>query len=811
MRNRKQHFTYKSLLSELQGAFGAILYAFALIYFVDRLMGNVTPDPLAHWLTVIMFVLAFGVAITLWKITIPAILVFAIVVMASYLLQWDFGNSIFSATFWIDLWEKLYRGVRWAITWNTEKGAMPTHYYSALVLLASLIGTVFIWKLPTEIFSIGLFVVPLFLLGDLTVNPNWILWFFVGLFAVFIAASKSWLPLRSHRLSIVVGAAVLLLTFTLGSILPKESIYIPSLHEWLQQFDQTTPSNGIKGFSLAEVGFHPAGNKIGGPVTLTNTPFLDYTSSNPSPVYLRGATFDHFEDGGWNNGGRRSLYPFINNVDFVNDYTSLQSQLFWFPSEHDVNNAISNSNGLFRLELYSVTPKHDMQVVFHGAKSAIIELGSYDFQVSPDSIASLIKHVQPGVSYDYTGAIYADQSHAPDGYYAMDLMQTKDLIEAAPWLRSEEYLPKRDDNGARQYEAIVRAADPELAAIVYDASPEQDAYAILSAMKTHFEAKYTYNLEVPFIPEDTPFIQWFLSQKEGYCVYFASAWTLLLQDIGYEARYAEGFVVPTGESISLSTTSDASESPTLAGVTDRREVSTDRAHAWTELLIEGLGWMRVETTNASHVDELSNITSGTAADPNSTESTEQHESSIEEPIVPPTLEESSEESSQSSETLLDGPALPEGMVVGFPGRTIAILPWILGMILIAVVLWMRHRQFKKLHDSHTLLDRFEGNYADLVKRIWNDMLRLAQLANIKIVASDTPDKILSTISQKLQKEPTELHTRKCIIDVLYGAKEIDRTSAASVKTMYDEMERWVKKEANPVRWYMARILFRRPF
>lgn len=94
----------------------------------------------------------------------------------------------------------------------------------------------------------------------------------------------------------------------------------------------------------------------------------------------------------------------------------------------------------------------------------------------------------------------------------------------------------------------------------------------------------TYSKKLDPLPAGTDPIDYFLNTSgEGYCVHFASAATLMLQDMGIPARYASGYVVfpkdfkETDEGYS-------------AVVTD------ERAHAWTEVYLDGFGWVPFEVT-----------------------------------------------------------------------------------------------------------------------------------------------------------------------------------------------------------------------
>ncbi len=72
--------------------------------------------------------------------------------------------------------------------------------------------------------------------------------------------------------------------------------------------------------------------------------------------------------------------------------------------------------------------------------------------------------------------------------------------------------------------------------------------------------------------------------KEGYCVQFASAVTLILRELGIPARYVEGYIADELTKISR-------EDFVYGGY-----VRDYNAHAWVEVWFDGVGWIQYEAT-----------------------------------------------------------------------------------------------------------------------------------------------------------------------------------------------------------------------
>lgn len=106
------------------------------------------------------------------------------------------------------------------------------------------------------------------------------------------------------------------------------------------------------------------------------------------------------------------------------------------------------------------------------------------------------------------------------------------------------------------------------------------AEAVIQAALEWFNAEFIYTLQPPLLGRDSVDDFLFESQR-GYCEHFSSAFSVLMRAAGFPTRvvtgYQGGYVNPLGNYL---------------------VVAQSDAHAWTEVWIEGRGWMRVDPTNA---------------------------------------------------------------------------------------------------------------------------------------------------------------------------------------------------------------------
>ena len=113
----------------------------------------------------------------------------------------------------------------------------------------------------------------------------------------------------------------------------------------------------------------------------------------------------------------------------------------------------------------------------------------------------------------------------------------------------------------------------------YELPDASDPYALAEAIAAIIRSTVEYDLEPGNTPRDQDFALYFLTvRKRGYCVHYASALTALLQAKGVPARFVVGYALLV------------EQADTWVEVTDQN------AHAWTEVYVDGWGWVPVEAT-----------------------------------------------------------------------------------------------------------------------------------------------------------------------------------------------------------------------
>src|SRR5690625_2287097 len=136
----------------------------------------------------------------------------------------------------------------------------------------------------------------------------------------------------------------------------------------------------------------------------------------------------------------------------------------------------------------------------------------------------------------------------------------------------------------------------------------------INMVRDFLERRISYQLNPEPLPDNRDFLTHVLEDsKEGYATHYATAATLMFRYLNIPARYVEGYLV------------------TPKDIKDKEEyekvvIEGTNAHAWTEIYIDQLGWIPIETTPPYyHVMEEIDISNYPKGNDDSNETTEKPE------------------------------------------------------------------------------------------------------------------------------------------------------------------------------------------
>ena len=360
------------------------------------------------------------------------------------------------------------------------------------------------------------------------------------------------------------GWRVLLVALAVGLaflVMPRSLPKAPALREAAEEVYQTisdylptSDESARSGFTLETEGYLPLGSdvrpRLGGTAEPGDRPVMEVRTERT--LYLRGVAMNSYNGLNWDDtlSGRRFLYAdllqqgyrrnvFDEYLPLTNEQLTAQSA-----SVHMLSKAATTlyvPQRLRSLELRS------------GRMTPYFNAGSELF---------LTRELAAGDGYAFT---YLD--------LPADSEKTARIIAQAAAVADTRY-----EETAQIYTALPSHLQRELYNLSYTAAGgEESPYRRAMAIRDYLRDNYTYSLDVADPPDNTDFAAWFLlGEKKGYCTYFATAMTLLCRMQGIPARYVTGYLAVPQDGLATVTSADA--------------------HAWTEIYLNGFGWLTIDAT-----------------------------------------------------------------------------------------------------------------------------------------------------------------------------------------------------------------------
>lgn len=319
-------------------------------------------------------------------------------------------------------------------------------------------------------------------------------------------------------------------------------------------------SDPVQGsFTLGVSGFSPLESRLGGNVSLGNKKVMSVTTR--FPVYLKGAVYNSYDGQRWYDSGALRSYRFSGAF-----WQDERANVFGAPepSGKDAEELLKNMTCFAELDIYyserGRTLFHTGQVKSLSSKK--LDVSDVFFNGQSELFLHSPKH---SLSYALNTVVFDRNA---DGFDA-NMLALEKLMQHAPDDSFEgiksEYLQLPD--------ALPDSVSDKASAITQGlATPYEKAKAIERWLTEN--CAYTLTPGAP--PEGADFVGCFLQKREGYCVYFASAMTVLARACGLPARFVTGYALKR----------DPSTNALNAYI-----ATSSTAHAWAEIYFRGIGWI----------------------------------------------------------------------------------------------------------------------------------------------------------------------------------------------------------------------------
>ncbi len=323
--------------------------------------------------------------------------------------------------------------------------------------------------------------------------------------------------------------------------------------------------SAMRTFDIGKSGFSPLGDRLGGDITLDNTVVMRVRTS--MPMRLTGAVFDTYDGSSWTDAGGMGGYRYMG--------------AFFQGKRREVFGVDKPYGGKKAKDLYyKVTSPLSLNIsydahgntVFYAGMLQSVKRSDFDaHQTYYNRQAELItKKVQ--WSLHYTLETVAFNRGAKD--FDQNMLALEAVASAAR------------DKSMEGINAYYLQLPEALPASVYEAAQRitqglTTPYEKAIAIERWLNETCIYTLTPGTPPEDRDFVAYFLETKKGYCVYYASALTVLARCAGLPARYVTGFALKQDPELTSSFSYVATNAT---------------AHAWTQIYFAGIGWVDFDAT-----------------------------------------------------------------------------------------------------------------------------------------------------------------------------------------------------------------------
>lgn len=286
------------------------------------------------------------------------------------------------------------------------------------------------------------------------------------------------------------------------------------------------------------------------------------------------------------------------------------------------------------------------------------------------------------------------------------------------------------------------------------------------------------------------------NSKEGFCVHFASAGTMLLRQMGCPARYASGYVVKE------------SDFKQVKNRVYTSEVKDSQSHAWVEIYLDDFGWVPVEMTpgyfNSSYnafdavsLDDLYSDDAGQNVDDSKQDS---QVTDSESESQTDTQEESASDNATETEVVKNTKQGAEDGTGKDPGKNAGVLPvvWKLAaavaviVIITAVIVYVRLRR-QRIWEAGLKLHAKRGRYSKAAIMINNRLYRNLGRFSRKNTDSQYLEALKKAYSDADYGSIDWDEYMRIIQKAVYSRDEIDREEYIMVLEIWKNIRRHADK------------------
>lgn len=485
------------------------------------------------------------------------------------------------------------------------------------------------------------------------------------------------------------------------NILPldKEGKYQAVIEDKMSSMMRTNGIGAVdieRKYDLSYSGYNNSSKILGGNVNIDSSRVLKI-KGDYGGLYLRGSVKDYYDGSSWGNTSKE-----YSRIDIEKPYVGENT------SKISIEQLTIETNTLF-------TPLNTINVELQGR-------GVYKDNIDGSFLSKTNKKNVYDVEYlKDERAFIIDRSKLDEDEREMYL-QIPDIITE----RTKELTKSITKGKNTSYEKVM-------------------------AIKDYLEKNCTYSTTVGSVQVNGDFVDNFLfNDKRGYCVYFASALTVMSRIAGIPARYVEGFKI--GEKTK---------------VDEGIYVTNEDAHAWTEICINETKdkWIPIDASATITEQTQSTIHNGS-------------ENTGDNQINPENIKDPVEEETPSEELSLE----KEG---GKDRKSFVYISLIAAFITYIIFIFLKAMSVKKRLRGH--VEPLDLYYYSLRKLRLTGIEKKKYMTDLEFAYSIKDEKLRETIIKLVQ----------CSYEEYYGGEK----SFIKGEETLEVLDEYLKKHLSKARYY----------
>ncbi|WP_339246271.1 transglutaminase domain-containing protein [Paenibacillus sp. FSL R10-2796] len=332
---------------------------------------------------------------------------------------------------------------------------------------------------------------------------------------------------------------------------PPNQTTLQSTFEKLQEWASGHMPEDNEAIPAGTTGYSTNDGELGAPLSRNTEPV--FTALTSQRTYWRGESIAYYDGRRWIRGGEEftplnlsSLPQIPATVTTTNGGRTLQQRIqFASPSSGGI--PVFNAGTLTDVETVQLSNGSQLGYVLANKDRDTFRL--------PDSVGStrITEYIVDSILPESNPVLLRGLGDADPQEIKNKYLQLPDL------------LPER-----------VKALAEKLTA------SSGNRYDSATAIRDYLQNGYSYTLDTMVPPAGADFVDHFLFEtKQGYCVHFATAMTVLLRSTGIPARYVQGYGPGTQQEEAMPA---------------KYLVTQGDAHAWVEVYFAGAGWVPFDPT-----------------------------------------------------------------------------------------------------------------------------------------------------------------------------------------------------------------------